>query len=349
MYLTLPRGIRDRWLDVGAPDRLPDLTDRFQYDAAAILSQIAALGLGELLRTDDVGAFRQSLLLAAKIVFWLLERPKRAQEAARYLHPVMHDLLPVDVLFSLPFRRSAETYEICLNPEDWSKVLAVALQRAGSPKFICSYLDESLNAQLLELAIDPRTVFLEHGIADLEEIASGPDYIRQAEWLTIGEKLELLHAPCRHEKAADEARRIVVERFRVARATDDAEPLPESLTVEGLYRRESHRLSRKYELDGQRAVLQTRQGMITKAISALGQQEPLACLQLGGQPALAALGAALKTCDDLVLSFIAALALRWADHHFEHVGEVWQQLAEIHNEEPLVESQGAPESEIGRP
>ena len=231
-YLRLPAIVRDCWLDAGAPIKV--LTEKVIVDdekqaiwtGEQLLSLVHDYGIADLLKPDK--GFRQSLEAAGKLALWCIDAPF-IENVGDYVRPLGELGLPAKVLGLLPYKRTGDGgASVMLSPEQWRDILRKSTAETQDGTYRLKLIGDAVRAALVKAGLDPAKALTAHQVKCLSALQEAPDFIRDAEWLSIEERYKLLQVNgSADDGLVEEAKEMTVEEFRRRRVDQDENDPPQ--------------------------------------------------------------------------------------------------------------------------
>ncbi|MDZ4818545.1 MAG: ParB N-terminal domain-containing protein [Planctomycetota bacterium] len=216
-YLKLPAGIRDKWIDAGADERVVEFVWR-DFSFGSALHNLATFGLDEFVSSKH-DEFWPSLCQA-------VEYQRNADQmrgggvanAKDYVCAASHLNLPPIVMNLLPLRKNGRTLTAVLSQTDWERVLQSGVNAAKSKNAVLGQIQSAVQAVLAERGIDPLTVLAPAKVREIQLLQQAPPYLQDATWLSLEEQLTVLQLILqRKDESLENAVRLVIEETRVER------------------------------------------------------------------------------------------------------------------------------------
>lgn len=192
LYMTLPKGIRDAWLDAGAD--LSDFDDLLDGDHARLSSLLYRSGLSEFAEPMP-SEFRESVARLLRLARWW-ESHWKIRDLHSYLPPVAKLKLPALVLELLPLRTDErdDKPRVLLTPDQWTAIVTAACKHASNQKGIEAQIASGVRNALREASVDLQEVYGPQIVEVQQLVDDGPEFLRDADFLTLSEKAWLLNA-----------------------------------------------------------------------------------------------------------------------------------------------------------
>jgi ParB/RepB/Spo0J family partition protein len=199
LYVELPDEIRDKWLDGGASIRFFDRAKGPKLDYADCVGFNAAVevGLADLIDPEDFNASADRIL---RVTAWRCDH-RQLVDVDAYVRPVAELKFPVDFLDKLPCDVVGETLQAQLPADTWRNVLQDCQARAVDIKQCYSLFGSALRAALYDANLDPDEVGDPRLAKKLQTVLDGPEFIREANRLTLDEQCWLAEFSCNWDDA----------------------------------------------------------------------------------------------------------------------------------------------------
>jgi hypothetical protein len=146
--------------------------------------------------------------------------------------------LPVELLDSLPCQRTAEGFAVWISPQEWEEILDDASTHADDDAELIAAIEIGLRVSLQRLGVDLAKAFGPRFAELLLALDDAPDFIREAQHLTIAEQVAVHHFRTEAEpELVLEAKRMAVEQLRRRRDPtvddpgDPSAPTPDVTTL----------------------------------------------------------------------------------------------------------------------
>ena len=192
-YVALPASVRDFWLDAGAD--LGCLDDRFYgapITAGEFIGQLSAAGLTP---APSWGPFPKALKKAEELFEWRNRFIESFPTLDGYLPPVAELGLGPDFLEShLPVVARDDGYAIAVEPDEWAALLRDSNQGASNKMERESMIEASIRLCLRKKGVETMDVGDPRVVEAMELVKTAPDFIRDADYLTLADKRFLAHA-----------------------------------------------------------------------------------------------------------------------------------------------------------
>ena len=318
-YLKLPDTWRDFWLDDGADVEL--LTD-LSPEPINVAAGIARSGLEHIVEAER---FRGSLLFAWHLAVERTEH-HRVTDIDGYIGALakvrfgrFQAFPPPDTMNLLPCRVRDGAVEVLISVEQWAEIIDMASTRTSNPKRFHSLIEDGLVKHLRTLQVSAGEVYGPQIGAALDELDAAPDFIRAADFLTLGEQFQL--ATAQAEAPADivlRAKEMAINHLRAEQTSaNQGDPkacrrkaTPSVVAVfedyiQHLLQEQQATVEDKLFADPDRV----RDSVIAKLVDSTAIRNG----QIDGQPATMVLSARLKRLESPEFTLLAAALLRCAD------------------------------------
>ncbi len=350
-YLELPAEIRDTWLDAGG-----DMAAFNGSDVSGLLKPIIESGLANTV-TPTKKEFRRSLKYASELAQWRGEHAD-LNGVDEYLQPLAHLRLPARLLNCLPYQNVDGVARVVLPPETWADILQEAVDKicddegillvdrtsdnAFNGKSLLPYVQAAIHVALRKVGIDPGDCFGPYVALGLEIVADGPDFIREATFLNLGEQLALVHAEADVPKEiVSQAKRMTVGHFKQQRTGEilgdpvpELKTIPSGASVENVFEFcVAVLVHREHTAEAVR-LLADRDRLLDVVLGVLAQSEAVHAGVVGDRPAREVLAERLKSLAPPEFVLLAATLL--TGHSVDIAAHQW--LVTTNGNIPTVES-----------
>ena len=215
-YLDLPDGLRDTWLDSGADikavkDYYDDLADGDEPRYPR-LEQLASTALWAGV-SMQCGQFRKSLRLCLRLLDTYV-RQDYIPDLDEYLVRTATYNLDAGLVEALPIDPTGP--RVLLDLATWDAIMSLTAScEFSSPAPQVDYARAQVHAALDRAGIDKTRAINPETIEQHRIVAQGPDFIRDATYLTLKEKVDLIqYAPTYPDDVVNEAKHRTVEELR---------------------------------------------------------------------------------------------------------------------------------------
>lgn len=183
-YRSMPATVRDRWLDAGAD--ICAFEGVTNWPDCRVAAEIHGYKLAEYLDTGSPYAFAKSVKRLAAYCIWSEEHA--IEDIRLYLVGVASLRLPASVLDLLPLEQRDATCDVLMTPTQWKKVLHDAKKRGSGNAGLLALVQSGVNVALRAAGHDLAEVCGPEVAESLQIISGAPEYIRDAEYLTLAER-----------------------------------------------------------------------------------------------------------------------------------------------------------------
>ena len=216
VYLDLPDGIRNTWLNAGADIRaVSEYQDDLCDEDDPKYPRLEQLGSTALCKGVSMqrGQFRSSLRLCLRLLDTYV-RQDYIPDLDYYLLAIAIYNLDPSVVEALPIDPTGPT--LLLDLATWDAIMSLTAScELSSPAPQVDYARAQVHAALDRAGIDKTRAFDPKTIEQHRIVAQGPDSIRDAPFLTLKEKVELIqYAPKYPDDVVIEAKRRTCEELR---------------------------------------------------------------------------------------------------------------------------------------
>lgn len=221
MYLKLPAAFRDRWLDAGASLTMLDenitTIEGHLPTATELIQRIDDAGLLDLLQpgTDLLAG----LTRLGRVAIWCWEHLD-IDNVGFYARTVATLRMKTAVLDCLPCEVAADHIaHPVLTPEQWEGVLRRAKEQASDAAHQDALIQVGVQEALKAAGKDPLTFCTPKQVVMLAELGKSPDFIQNATFLTVEERVALAEADgSGSAELIRSAKEMTIEEFRQRRA-----------------------------------------------------------------------------------------------------------------------------------
>ena len=332
-YLRLPDEMRDVWLDSGGS--VDDLEEFCEDDLSQIVYTIRQAELFWVLK-PGVLDFRPSLAYALQLSGWRHDH-RHLQNVDDYIRPVAELRLPVTVLDHLPCTVVGETVEAALPAGTWATILHDVSPQAGNEAGLCSLVDSAVRVALRRAGIELDAVYGPHVAEMLQLLKQAPEFICQADYMTLEEQFWLATVEVDEaEELALAAKQATCERLLCQRGTAEGEVrkrcASESSGVEKTFWECLEQLQHE-ETDEEEDALFADPDRLYAAVYEKLAESPAVCDGvIDDEPAVEVLAKRLDLLDWPEFYFMASLVLHSGS--LEAAGQRWLEAAGRSVEEP---------------
>jgi ParB/RepB/Spo0J family partition protein len=189
-YLQLPEGLRDRWLDAGAPAAWsPETWGMPEGIAAEVTRYVQKLAETSIAGVFELGSWGENAKNAHELMAWRQKLlPLLGDDVDAYIRPVVElhstDPTPVQILDSLPMHAGKPF----LSPQEWAEALRVAWEKGETVYELLGLFRTIAKLKAGETGVpaedldDPRVA-----LQKMEVEQNAPDFIREAD-IPLGDK-----------------------------------------------------------------------------------------------------------------------------------------------------------------
>ena len=219
-----------------------------------------------------------------------------------YLRPLGELGLPAKVLGLLPYEPTGDGQaSVMLPPEQWRDILDKGTAQTQDGTYRLKLIGDAVRATLVKVGLDPAKALTAQQVQCLAALQDAPDFIRDAEWLSIEEKFKLFQAKGPADDGlVEEAKEMTIEEFRRRRVAQDENDPPryEGKTVLSVFEECLESLKRERREDKEESLFESREGLLRAILDRLQNDEAVRYGETATGPALGLLRSQLgrSTC-----------------------------------------------------
>ena len=190
LYVALPAPVRDAWVDSGADLKVFDSWCGGSHeDIGADFQEMADAGLGCMFNPCG---FSDRVKRARGLMEWRSKVIGAFPTVDQYMKPAADLGLSAEFLDDhLPITRDGDGFRLAIEPDEWEDILKNCTSRAITELDFEPMVRASVRVAYLRKGVDPEDVTDPRVVAAMGDIRDAPEFIRDADYLTVWDKLWL--------------------------------------------------------------------------------------------------------------------------------------------------------------
>jgi ParB/RepB/Spo0J family partition protein len=218
LFLAMPQRVRDVWLAAGAPEAcLKPYNKNCKFELSGRLLELVQCGLVDLLMADQ-WEFAGSLHRLMGFVKWGGDH-NTIPDVVDYIRPAAELGMPADVMGYLPCQEARGVVRALLSPAQWTTVIEKCASHLNDWDEWNQIANVAVRDALRAAGIDRSTVCNVRVAEQLQVVMQGPEFIREADFLSLDEQYHLVQADAdQDDPLFIEAKRMTCELLQQRRA-----------------------------------------------------------------------------------------------------------------------------------
>ena len=222
IYQSLPEIVHDKWLDAGGHEVLvKPFTGRGLSAMADQLQPIVDHGLTDLVEGSFV-SFGSSLSYALNLADWI-DSHSTLLDVVQYVRALADHRLGASLLDHLPCQREKNKVKVLISLAEWEEILEDASHHTDDDDDLLAMVDSGIRVELKRKGVDLAKLFGPQVAELLQVLENAPNFIRDADHLTLVEQVALHRFDLETDPdLVEEVKRMAVERLRQRRCGSQA-------------------------------------------------------------------------------------------------------------------------------
>ena len=309
MYLRLPADWRNTWLDAGGS--LESLK-AVRGNISQITGPISAAGLAYVIDSDML-RFRQSLRLAVELGEWRWAH-RDIEQIDAYIRPLaelrvgrLGFYVPAEVMDLLPCEIRGDKVTALITPEVWETILRNAASHANDPRGLSALVQSGVRTALRKAGVDLSRVCGPEVAEAVQIIQGAPDFIRDADFLSLDEQMRLATATADASASViQRAKEMSVEQLRINRTSAGNEKPLFTGSVDAIFKACLEHILREQPVAELDKLFADRVRLLEAVLAKVGASKSVNGNLVDGRPAAEVLAERLRAMEPPEFALLAA-------------------------------------------